>query len=111
VHGDGLQSRDFTFISDVVGANLAAAAAPAERCAGHAYNVAGGTAASLLDVLQILADLLGVTPDPEFVESRAGDVRHSRADASAAARDLGFTTEVELADGLQQTVDWLRTLS
>jgi UDP-glucose 4-epimerase len=110
VHGDGLQSRDFTYISDVVDANLAAASAPAELCSGRAYNVAGGAESSLLDVLRILGDLLGVVPDPEFVEPRAGDVRHSRADASAAARDLDFRTRVDLDDGLRLTVDWLRTL-
>ena len=110
VHGDGLQSRDFTYISDVVDANLAAAHAPAGRCAGHVYNIAGGASCTLLDVLRILGDLLGVVPDPQFVEPRPGDVRHSRADASAAARDLGFQTRVGLADGLARTVDWLRSL-
>jgi len=110
VHGDGLQSRDFTYISDVVDANLAAAAAPATQCAGRVYNIAGGAACTLLDVLRILGDLLGVVPDPQFVEPRPGDVRHSRADASAAARDLGFRTRVGLDDGLELTVDWLRSL-
>jgi UDP-glucose 4-epimerase len=110
VHGDGLQSRDFTYISDVVDANLAAAAAPADQCAGRAYNVAGGASCTLLDVLRILGDLLGVVPEPQFVEPRPGDVRHSRADATAAARDLGFRTRVGLADGLERTVDWLRSL-
>jgi len=111
VHGDGLQSRDFTYISDVVDANLAAAAAPAERCAGRVYNIAGGASCTLLDVLRILGDLLGVVPNPQFVEPRPGDVRHSRADAGAAARDLGFRTRVGLADGLGRTVDWLRSLT
>lgn len=110
VHGDGLQSRDFTYIGDVVEANLAAARAPAERCAGRVYNIAGGASCTLLDVLRILGDLLGVVPNPRFVEPRPGDVRHSRADASAAARDLGFRTRVGLADGLARTVDWLRSL-
>ncbi|MDQ1466829.1 MAG: UDP-glucose 4-epimerase [Actinomycetota bacterium] len=110
VHGDGLQSRDFTYISDVVDANLAAAAAPADRCAGNAYNIAGGASSTLLDVLAILGELLGVVPDPEFVEPRPGDVRHSRADAGAAARDLEFRTRVGLDDGLRLTVDWLRSL-
>jgi UDP-glucose 4-epimerase len=110
VHGDGLQSRDFTYISDVVAANLAAASAPADRCAGHAYNIAGGASSTLLDVLGVLGDLLGVVPDPEFVDPRAGDVRDSRADATAAARDLDFRTRVGLADGLRLTVDWLRSL-
>jgi UDP-glucose 4-epimerase len=110
VHGDGLQSRDFTYISDVVAANLAAASAPADRCAGHVYNIAGGASSTLLDVLGVLGDLLGVVPDPEFVDPRAGDVRDSRADATAAARDLDFRTRVGLADGLRLTVDWLRSL-
>jgi len=110
VHGDGGQSRDFTFITDVVAANLAASRAPAEACSGKVYNIAGGSASSLLDILNVLADLLGVVPTPKFVETRAGDVRHSLADPTAAARDLGFRTEVGLADGLRQTVDWLKTL-
>jgi UDP-N-acetylglucosamine/UDP-N-acetyl-alpha-D-glucosaminouronate 4-epimerase len=111
VHGDGLQSRDFTYITDVVEANLAAARAPADRCAGRAYNIAGGVASTLLDVLRVLGDVLGVTPHPQFVEPRPGDVRHSRADASAAARDLEFRTRVGLDDGLRLTVDWLRGLA
>jgi UDP-glucose 4-epimerase len=110
VHGDGLQSRDFTYITDVVEANLAAARAPADRCAGRVYNIAGGVASTLLDVLRILGDLLGVPPHPEFVEPRPGDVRHSRADASAAARDLEFRTRVGLDEGLRLTVEWLRSL-
>jgi UDP-glucose 4-epimerase len=110
VHGDGLQSRDFTYVGDVVEANLAAARAPAERCAGRVYNIAGGASCTLLDVLRILGDLLGVVANPQFTEPRPGDVRHSRADASAAAHDLGFRTRVGLADGLARTVDWLRSL-
>jgi UDP-glucose 4-epimerase len=111
VHGDGLQSRDFTFISDVVAANLAAAHAPAEQCAGRVYNVAVGASSTLLDILDVLGNLVGVEPRPQFVDSRAGDVRHSQADATAAARDLGFHAEVPLTDGLRQTVDWIRGLS
>ena len=75
VHGDGLQSRDFTYIDDVVGANLAAASAPGEACSGRAYNIAPGTSASLLDILRVLGDLLGVTPPLHFTAPRAGDVR------------------------------------
>jgi UDP-glucose 4-epimerase len=95
----------------VVAANLAAAAAPAEACSGHVYNIAGGEAYTLLDILTSLGKLLGVEPQPEFVETRAGDVRHSRADPSAAARDLGYRAEVSLDDGLRATVDWLKTLA
>jgi UDP-glucose 4-epimerase len=110
VHGDGLQSRDFTYIDDVVGANLAAAAAPAGACSGRVYNVAPGESVSLLELLEILGELLGVTPRPRFTEPRAGDVRNSCADSSAAARDLGYRCSVDIRAGLARTVDWLRTL-
>jgi UDP-glucose 4-epimerase len=106
VHGDGLQSRDFTYITDVVAANLRAATAPAERCSGKAYNIAGGAAYSLLDLLGILGDVLGVTPDPIHTESRAGDVKHTRASIEAARNDLGHIPAVEFHDGLRRTVDW-----
>jgi UDP-glucose 4-epimerase len=110
VHGDGMQSRDFTYISDVVAANLCGAAAPAEA-AGGAYNIAAGATWTLLDILHSLGEELGVVPDPEFTEPRAGDVRRSMADATAARRDLGFECEVELDEGLQRTVAWLRALT
>ncbi|MBN9335779.1 NAD-dependent epimerase/dehydratase family protein, partial [Devosia sp.] len=90
VHGDGGQSRDFAFVSDVVAANLAAASAPADRCAGKAYNVAGGSERSLLEMLDILSDILEVQVEPIHTETRAGDVRHSFADTSAARDDLGY---------------------
>jgi len=110
VHGDGTQSRDFTYVDDVVNTNLAAAGALAERCAGNVYNVAGGASWSLLDLLAILGRLLGVRPKPTFASPRPGDVRKSRADASAAARDLDFRCTVDLDEGLGRTVDWFRTL-
>ncbi|MCU1428500.1 MAG: nucleoside-diphosphate-sugar epimerase, partial [Actinomycetia bacterium] len=109
VHGDGGQSRDFTYIEDVVYANLAAATAPADVCAGKAYNVAGGDETSLLDLLAALGRILEVVPEPDFAPPRAGDVRRSRGDGTAATRDLGFNCRVPLDEGLRATVDWLRT--
>jgi len=106
VHGDGLQSRDFTFVSDAVAANLKALEAPAERAAGRAFNIAGGTAYTLLDLLATLQDHLGTEVAPHHVEPRAGDVRHSCAAVAAAERDLGFRTEVSFPEGLGKTVDW-----
>jgi UDP-glucose 4-epimerase len=106
VHGDGRQSRDFTFIADAVRATLAAAAAPAERCAGHVYNVAPGESHDLLELLDILGRLLDVEPKPEHTAVRAGDVRRTMADPSAARRDLGFSCEVGFEEGLRRTVDW-----
>jgi UDP-glucose 4-epimerase len=111
VHGDGGQSRDFTYIDDVVDANLAAANAPGDACSGRAYNVAGGVETTMLELLDAIATALDVHPAPEFTDPRPGDVRRSRGDATAAARDLGFTCQVALDDGLRTTIDWLRTRS
>ena len=104
VHGDGRQSRDFTYIDDVVRANLAAAAAPGDVCSGKAYNVAGGASYSLLELLDILGDTLGIEPRPVFEGPRAGDVRHTRADITAARRDLGHVPQVGFREGLRRTV-------
>ncbi len=106
VHGDGRQSRDFTYVSDVVAANLTAAEAPAARCSGNAYNVAGGVAESLLELLGVLTRILGVEVEPVHTAPRPGDVRHTCADPTAAARDLGFHCEVGFEAGLRKTVDW-----
>ncbi len=106
VHADGRQSRDFTYISDTVAATIAAAHAPAERCSGHAYNVAPGETHDLLELLEILGRLLGVEPRPEHTGERAGDVRRTWADPAAARRDLGFSCHVSFEEGLRRTVDW-----
>jgi UDP-glucose 4-epimerase len=108
VHGDGLQSRDFTFIADTVQANLCAGVAPADSCAGRAFNIARGEPSSLLDLLGILADQLGVSVTPDHVAPRPGDVRHSHADIAAARRDLGYTPSISFADGLTRTLAWFR---
>jgi UDP-glucose 4-epimerase len=108
VHGDGLQSRDFTFITDAVAANLRAAEAPAQRCAGRAYNVAGGASYSLLELIAILERLIGVEVTPSRVAPRPGDVRHTRADIGAAAADLGHHPAVPFEEGLARTVEWFR---
>jgi UDP-glucose 4-epimerase len=107
VHGDGRQSRDFTYVTDAVAGTLAAAEAPGETCAGRAYNIAPGASHSLLDLLAILGRLLDVTPDPVFTDPRPGDVRLAQADPSAAARDLGFSCAIGFEDGLRRTVEWL----
>jgi UDP-glucose 4-epimerase len=109
VHGDGRQSRDFTYVSDVVAANLAAAAARGDACGGKAYNIAAGEAHSLLDLLRILGEILGVEPRPLHVDPRPGDVRHTRADPTAAERELGFRCQVRFADGLRRTLERLET--
>ncbi len=104
VHGDGLQSRDFTYVSDVVDANLAAATAPSDRCNAQVFNIAGGNQYTLLDLLRELGNLIGVDPNPEFIASRAGDIRHSCADARAAADAFGFGCKVSFSEGLAKTL-------
>ncbi|MGH9073510.1 MAG: NAD-dependent epimerase/dehydratase family protein [Acidimicrobiales bacterium] len=106
VHGDGRQSRDFTYIDDVVAACLAAAAAPPGDCAGQAYNAACGGSHTLLDLISALERILGVTAAPRHTDPRAGDLRHSQADVSAIATALGWKAETGFEDGLRRTVAW-----
>jgi nucleoside-diphosphate-sugar epimerase len=89
-----------------VAANIAAASAPAAACSGKAYNIAGGGAHSLLDLLGLLGKILDVTPEPRHTDPRPGDVRHTRADISAATRDIGHIPAVDFAEGLERTVEW-----
>jgi UDP-glucose 4-epimerase len=105
VFGDGKQKRDFTFVDDTVRANLLAAAAPAEQCAGRVYNVGGGQPHSVLDLLATLAGLLDVDPDPVYADPRPGDVRDSQADLTAVGADLGYTPTVSFEDGLRRVVE------
>lgn len=106
VHGDGLQSRDFTFVDDAVAANLRASQAPAEACAGRAYNVAGGRAHTLMELLELLEHELGTRIEPVHTVPRPGDVRHSWADVGAAERHLGHRPSVSLVEGLRRTASW-----
>jgi UDP-N-acetylglucosamine/UDP-N-acetyl-alpha-D-glucosaminouronate 4-epimerase len=108
VHGDGRQCRDFTFVADAVQANLRAASAPAERCAGRAFNVARGESHDLLELLAVLTELTGSTVAPVHVGSRPGDVRRSHADVAAARQQLGYAPSVTFAEGLARTVEWFR---
>jgi UDP-glucose 4-epimerase len=106
LHGDGEQSRDFTFVADVVEANLLAAVAPG--VAGRVYNIACGRRTSLLDLVARLNALLGTNLQPLHEAPRAGDVRHSQADISAAQKDLGYQPRVDMDEGLRRTVDYLK---
>jgi len=107
VYGDGLQSRDFTFIDNVVDANLKACDAPA-GAAGRAYNVACGSAATLLELWGILERIIGLHLRPVHERPRPGDVRHSLAAIDEASVHLGYEPKVDLEEGLRQTVDAFR---
>jgi len=105
VYGDGLQSRDFTFVDNVVDANLLACSAPAEA-AGQVYNIACGERLTLLDLLGELGGILDKRPQPIFDPPRPGDVKHSLADISRAKKQLSFEPKVSFAEGLRRTVAW-----
>jgi UDP-glucose 4-epimerase len=102
VYGDGLQSRDFTFVRDVVQALTRAAEAPG--VSGRVYNIGTGRSTSVLDLIAALNRQLGTAITPRHAPGRAGDVRHSRADISAARRDLGYQPAVTFEHGLAQTL-------
>ncbi|MEY3360579.1 MAG: hypothetical protein RL531_298 [Actinomycetota bacterium] len=106
VHGDGLQSRDFTYVSDVVAGNLAALEAPPAAVSGRVFNLAPGTTQSLLDLLGHLEAIIGVHAERNHVEPRAGDVRLSQADNRLMAEAMGFACEVSFEEGLRRTVEW-----
>ena len=105
IFGDGEQSRDFTFVDNVVDANVSAMTA--QEIGQGVYNVACGERITLNRLLATIAQLMGVEAKPVFQRDRAGDVRHSHADVSAAARDLGYIPRVGLEDGLRETIEYL----
>ena len=107
IHGDGGQSRDFTYIQNVVEANVAACNADNDA-GGRSYNVALGGRISVKELCLQIRQLLGTEIDPVYEETRAGDVRHSQASVDLAKKYLGFECSVSLDEGLRRTVDWYR---
>jgi nucleoside-diphosphate-sugar epimerase len=108
IYGDGEQSRDFTYIDNVVHANLLAAEAPAEKVSGQMMNTAIGTRITLNDTFAILKELTGFSGSPAYAPERAGDIRDSLADISLARELLGYEPQVDFREGLRRTVDWYR---
>jgi UDP-glucose 4-epimerase len=106
VHGDGGQSRDFTYVSNAVQALMRAADTPG--VAGNVYNVGTGNSISVLDLVMHLNRLLGTNLAPQFGPTRAGDVRYSRADVSRTRADLGYDPQIDFAEGLRRTLAWYR---
>jgi UDP-glucose 4-epimerase len=108
IYGDGEQSRDFTYIDNVVKANLLAAAAPAEKVSGRVINAATGVRFTLNQTFDILRDLTGYEGEPAYGAPRAGDVRDSLADITLARELFGFEPTVDFREGLRRTVEWYR---
>jgi UDP-glucose 4-epimerase len=106
IHGDGLQSRDFTYVTNAVQALRRAAQAPG--VSGRVYNVGTGACITVLDLVAALNENLGTNVKPNFGPTRTGDVRFSRADTSRARRELGYEPDVSFRDGLARTVAAIR---
>ncbi len=106
IYGDGEQSRDFTFVQNVIGANMLAAEAP--DAPGHVINVGNGSRTTLLELLSGIREICGVDVEPVHEDPRVGDVRHSQADIQLATRVLGYAPTVDLQEGLRSTVEWSR---
>lgn len=107
IYGDGEQTRDFTFIDNVVQANLLAAKAP--KVAGQVVNIACGECVSVNQIIAQINQLLGRNVPPKYVPERAGDVKHSLADISLARQVIGFEPIVSFADGLKRAIEWYKT--
>lgn len=108
IYGDGQQTRDFTFVSDAVAANLAAATAPA--AIGEVFNIGGGSRVVLTEVLDTMEQIVGRPIRRNYVEKAMGDARHTAADVSKAKNLIGYQPKVPLAEGLKQEWDWIQSL-
>ncbi len=109
IFGDGLQSRDFTYVENVVHGNLLAA--DAQDVAGRVFNIACGGNISLMELLQSLNELLGTSVQPIFENSRPGDVHQSLADISLARKLLGYEPKVDFHEGLKRSIDYYKQLA
>ncbi|MBQ9931044.1 MAG: SDR family oxidoreductase, partial [Firmicutes bacterium] len=107
INGDGRQSRDFTYIENVIEANLKACLASEEAC-GQAYNIAYGGRDYLIDIYYGLTKALGLTVEPNFGPDRAGDIKHSNADISKARELLGYDPDWSFARGIEAAIAWYK---
>ncbi|HET9387910.1 MAG TPA: SDR family oxidoreductase [Gemmatimonadales bacterium] len=108
IYGDGAQTRDFTFVSNVVSANLLACQAPADQVVGMVFNIGCGVGTSILELWRQIAGLVGSALEPVHEVARAGDVRHSRASVARAQERLGYAPAVTIEEGLRRTVAYYR---
>jgi UDP-glucose 4-epimerase len=108
IYGDGLQSRDFTYVANVVHGNLLAAAAP--NVAGRSINVANGRSTTLLSLIRALNEFLGTSVEPQFDEPRVGDVRESLADITLARQLLKYEPQVDFHEGLERSIAYYRSI-
>lgn len=105
VYGDGNQTRDFTFISDIVDINIIASQ---KGCDGKTYNIGGGSRISLLESIKLLGEIAGTNPKIEFMGAQKGDMQHTWSDTSRAVADLGYYPKVDLKTGIRLEFEWLK---
>ena len=108
IYGDGQQTRDFTFVSDVVAANLAAGSVP--EAIGEVFNIGGGSRVNLMDVLAIIEKITKQPLKKEFVAKARGDARHTSADISKAREILGYQPKISLSEGLAKEWEWIESV-
>jgi len=108
IYGDGEQTRDFTYVGNVVAGNLLAAEAPAGRVAGEIFNLAAGGQTSLNELIKVLQEVIGCGIEPQYEAARPGDIRHSRADITKAVQQMGYRPAFSFLEGIRLTVDWYR---
>ena len=108
IYGDGTQTRDFTFISDIVESNILAASCPGVE--GRVFNIGGGSRRPLKVVVALLEGIMGKKALPRYVDPEKGDVLHTWADISLASRHLGYSPSVALEEGLAKEVEWVKDL-
>jgi UDP-glucose 4-epimerase len=106
IYGDGEQSRDFTYVKNVVEANLLACKAPG--VGGQVFNVACGDRITVNSMLQQINKITGKDISPIYAEARAGDIKHSQADIRLAKERIGYQAKVSFEEGLRNTIDWYR---
>jgi UDP-glucose 4-epimerase len=108
MYGDGEQSRDFTYIDNVVEANLLACQAPAQQAAGQVFNIATGRRITLNETFKALQNLTSYSGQPNYGPERGGDIKHSLASIAKAEAAFGYRPKVDFEEGLQRTVAWYR---
>ena len=106
IYGDGTQTRDFTYIDNVVSANLLAARA--KQTHGEVVNIACGDRITVNEIIEMINNLLGKNVKPNYVPSRPGDVKHSLADISLADKVIGYKPLVQFRQGLEKAIDWYK---
>jgi len=107
LYGDGTQSRDFTFVDDIVRANIAAVESNAR---GAVFNIGGGSRTTVNEVIATIGEIVGREPRVNRLETQKGDVKHTAADTSAAQRELDYRPRIGLREGLEREVAWVRSL-